>query len=112
MAQDQEEKIFADGFVFKRNEKAPDFVIGRMSIKVEEAIAFLKQHEENGWVNLGVKTARSGNFYVELDTFKPKSDDSAVDKYNAAKQAQPQEPQYSPLPQQGAGEEEEDDLPF
>jgi hypothetical protein len=101
MAQDQEEKIFADGFVFKRNEKAPDFVIGRMSIKVEEAIAFLKQHEENGWVNLGVKTARSGNYYVELDTFKPKSDDSAVDKYNKAKSAPTPEPA-----------EEEDDLPF
>ena len=80
MAQDQEEKIFADGFVFKRNEKAPDFVVGRMSIKVDDAIAFLKQHEENGWVNLGVKQARSGNHYVELDTFKPKSDDSAGKK--------------------------------
>jgi len=105
MAQDQEEKIFADGFVFKRNEKAPDFVIGRMSIKVEEAIAFLRQHEENGWVNLGVKTARSGNHYVELDTFKP-GNDSAVDKYEAKKT----EPKSSPLPPQA--EEEADDLPF
>ena len=101
MAQDQEEKIFADGFVFKRNEKAPDFVIGRMSIKVEEAIAFLKQHEENGWVNLGVKQARSSNYYVELDTFKP-NNDSAVDKYNAPKQA----------PQPVEEEEESEDLPF
>ena len=45
-----DEKIFADGFVFKRNEHAPDFVVGRISIKVEEAIAFLKQHQKNGWV--------------------------------------------------------------
>jgi hypothetical protein len=92
MAQDQEEKIFADGFVFKRNEKAPEFVIGRMSIKVEEAIAFLQSNESNGWVNLGVKQARSGNYYVELDTFKP-SNDSAVDKYDNKnkKTAPPQE---------------------
>jgi len=70
MAQDQE-KVFADGFVFKRNEKAPDFVVGRLSIKVDDATAFIKQHEKGGWVNLNVKTARTGNFYIELDTFDP-----------------------------------------
>ena len=36
-----DEKIFADGFSFKRNENAPDFVVGRLSIKVDEAIAFV-----------------------------------------------------------------------
>lgn len=102
----QEEKIFADGFLFKRNEKAPDFVVGRISIKVEEAIAFMKQHQKNGWVNLGVKTARSGNYYIDLDTFEAKDDsskkESAVDKYEAKAKAKQPEPQ----------EEEEDDLPF
>lgn len=100
MSQEQEEKIFAEGFVFKRNEKAPEFVIGRMSIKVDEAIAFLKKHEDNGWTNLGVKQARSGNYYVELDTFKP-NNDSAVEKYNA--------PKAAPAPPQV---EEDQDLPF
>jgi hypothetical protein len=99
MAQEQEEKIFADGFIFKRNEKAPEFVIGRISIKVEDAVAFLKQHQDNGWVNLGVKQARSGNYYIELDTFKP-GNDSAVDKYEAKKQPAPAE------------EEPVSDLPF
>jgi hypothetical protein len=69
----QDEKIFADGFSFKRNENAPDFVVGRLSLKVDEAIAFIKENEKNGWVNLNIKTARSGNHYVELDTFDPKS---------------------------------------
>jgi len=95
-----EEKIFADGFLFKRNEKAPDFVVGRMSIKVEEAIAFIKQHEKGGWINLGVKTARSGNYYIELDTFEAKGKESAVDKYEAKGKT------TEPL------EEEENDLPF
>lgn len=99
----QEEKIFADGFVFKRNEKAPDFVVGRLSIKVEEAIAFIKQHEKNGWVNLGVKTARSGNYYIELDTFEAKTQGSAVDNYE--KKAETKQ-------QPTAQEEEDDDLPF
>jgi len=101
----QEEKIFADGFLFKRNEKAPDFVVGRISIKVEEAIAFMKQHEKGGWVNLGVKTARSGNYYIDLDTFQANDSspkESAVEKYNAKGSAP------APTPQ----EEEDDDLPF
>jgi len=67
----QDEKIFADGFSFKRNEKAPDFVVGRMSIKADDAVAFIREHEKNGWVNLNIKTARSGNHYVELDTYEP-----------------------------------------
>lgn len=68
-----EEKIFADGFSFKRQENAPDFVIGRISVKVDEAIAFLRKHEKNGWVNLNAKYGRSGNPYMELDTYEPKS---------------------------------------
>lgn len=69
-----EEKIFADGFSFKRSENAPDFVVGRLSLKVDEAIAFIKKYEKKGWVNLNVKTARSGNIYVELDTYEPKTE--------------------------------------
>lgn len=103
MAQDQE-KIFADGFIFKRNPKAPQFVVGRVSMKVEEAIAFLKTHEKNGWVNVDIKEARSGNHYIELDTFIP-SNDSTVDNYNASKKSPPAE-----IPQI-AGDKDED-LPF
>ena len=111
----QEEKIFADGFLFKRNEKAPDFVVGRISIKVEEAIAFMKQHEKNGWVNLGVKTARSGNYYIERDTFEAKEKESAVDKYEAKAKPPPSVPKMNgDMANQfnEAQEEEDDDLPF
>ncbi len=66
------EKVFANGFSFKRREGAPDFVIGQQSIKVDEAIVFLKENQKNGWVNLNVNKARSGKLYVELDTFEPK----------------------------------------
>lgn len=68
-----EEKVFADGFLFKRNEKAPDFVVGSMSIKVEDAVAFMKANQKGGWCNLQIKQARSGKYYVELDTFEPKA---------------------------------------
>lgn len=68
----QKEKVFADGFRFERRDNAPEFVVGRMSIKVDEAITFLKSNEKRGWVNLNILTGRSGNPYVELDTFEPK----------------------------------------
>jgi len=74
----KDEKIFADGFSFKRSENAPEFVVGRLSLKVDEAIAFIKQYEKRGWINFNIKTARSGNAYVELDTYEPKSTQDAT----------------------------------
>ncbi|QDP48511.1 MAG: hypothetical protein Tp158DCM1228761_13 [Prokaryotic dsDNA virus sp.] len=75
-----EEKIFADGFSFKRNDNAPEFVVGKQSIKVDEAIAFLKANAKNGWVNLDIKQAKGGNYYCELDTWeaKPKAAPAAA----------------------------------
>jgi hypothetical protein len=81
----QEEKIFADGFSFKRSENAPDFVVGRLSLKVEDAIAFIREHDKRGWINLNIKTARSGNHYVELDTYEPKGDSKATESKPTSK---------------------------
>jgi hypothetical protein len=39
---------------------------------VDDAIAFMRKHEKNGWVALNAKYGRSGNPYMELDTFEPK----------------------------------------
>lgn len=67
----EQEKIFADGFVFKRpKSNAPDFVKGKLSIKVDDAIAFLQKHQNNGWVNIDLKNSKSNNLYLELDTWK------------------------------------------
>lgn len=65
------EKIFADGFNFKRRENAPEWVVGNISVKVEDAVKFLNKHSKNGWVNLNVNNAKSGKTYIELDTFEP-----------------------------------------
>ena len=96
---EQKEKVFADGFMFKRREDAPDFVIGRLSVKVDEAIAFLRNNEKNGWVNLDIKYGRSGNAYLELDTYEPKNKD--VEK---------SAPAVKPTPQ--VEEEDDEELPF
>lgn len=109
-----QEKIFADGFSFKRNENAPDFVVGKLTMKVEEAIAFLKTHQNNGWVSIEIKYGRTGNAYCELNTFQPKQG------------SQPKQNNYPKVAKQPMGnieanfmedaireiEEEEDELPF
>lgn len=99
MSDQNQERTFADGFIFKRRENAPEWVIGNLSIKVDEAIAFLKNNEKKGWVNLNIKKGRSGNPYMELDTFeaKPKGTSEAV-------------PPATPPPP--ADPEEDGDLPF
>lgn len=74
--------IFPKGMFIKRNQKAPDFVIGKISIKVDEFVEFMKQHESNGWVNFDCKKKKAdGSPYIELDTWKP----------DVQNQSQPQE---------------------
>lgn len=102
----QKEKIFADGFRFERRENAPEFVVGRLSLKVDEAITFMKLHQKNGWVNLNIMNGRSGNPYVELDTYEP------------TKRTEATAPAESPTPKQSTPKKEpspvdnSDELPF
>tara|TARA_R110000803_G_scaffold28825_1_gene66323 strand:- start:93 stop:353 length:261 start_codon:yes stop_codon:yes gene_type:complete len=79
----QDEKVFANGFSFKRRENAPEFVVGRLSLKVDDAMAFVKENMKDGWINLNVNQARSGNYYVELDTYVPKDEVTAPKKEEA-----------------------------
>lgn len=65
------EKIFAEGFSFSKRDEAPDFVIGRVAVKVADALAWLKSNESNGWVNMDIKKSKGGKYYMELDTWKP-----------------------------------------
>lgn len=67
----KKEVIFADGFILKRNENTPEWVIGNLSIKVEDAIAFLNKRSKNGWVNLDLKVSQEGKPYCQLDTWEP-----------------------------------------
>ena len=67
---EKQDKVFANGFIFKRNEKAPDFVIGNISIKSEDAIKFIQDHTKNGWVNLKINKSQGGKTYIELDTWE------------------------------------------
>jgi hypothetical protein len=90
---EKKDKVFADGIIFKRNDNAPAFAIGKLSFKVEEAISFLQSNQKKGWVNLNINQAQSGKYYIEVDTweatgakvesFKPASFNSELKEDNS-----------------------------
>lgn len=110
MSQNQQsETIFADGFIFKKKDNAPDFVVGQLSIAVEDAIQFMGQHEKNGWVNLDIKQSRAGKYYIELNQFVPKN--QQAEKSTQASSATQEAParRYS---KPEVDDNQDDDTPF
>ena len=69
---EKQEKQFAKGFIFKRNDNAPEWAVGKLSIKAQEAIQFINEKNNGGWVNLEIKKSKEGKFYIELDTYEAK----------------------------------------
>ena len=70
---EKQTKEFAKGFIFKRNDNAPEWAIGKLSIKAQEAIQFINEKNNGGWVNLEIKKSKEGKFYIELDTYEAKA---------------------------------------
>jgi hypothetical protein len=70
------DKKFINGIIFKKKENAPDFVIGSLSIKVEEAMASIQEHAKNGWVNLDIKKSQKGTYYVEVNEYQKDKQDN------------------------------------
>jgi hypothetical protein len=68
----KQEPIYANGFVGKRFENDPDFLVLRLSITKNDAIAFINKHANaDGWVNLEVKKGReAGKFNITLNTYQ------------------------------------------
>jgi hypothetical protein len=89
-----DEKIFIDGMICKRHERAPDFVTVNLSLKMKDLIAFAKEHHKEGWLNVQVKQSKGGKYYAELDQFEPKKQEGR-----------------EPEPAQG-GDPFNDDIPF
>lgn len=74
------DKIFAEGMNFQLpTPKTPDFVKGRMGVKVEQFYAWARDHkDERGWINLDVCVSRGGNTYIALNTYKKTADGDDV----------------------------------
>lgn len=72
---------FVDGLIVKApHERAPDFVKASISIKVEDLGKWLRAKykaslENDGWINIDVKEAKSGKWYASVSTYKPKAKD-------------------------------------
>jgi len=76
---------FIDGLRFwPPHEKAPDFVVGKLSIQPNALRAWLEQciPNDKGFVNAEIKKSREGKFYIALDEYQPQKitqDDSGPD---------------------------------
>lgn len=94
---------FVDGLIIKApHEKAPDFVKAAISIKRSELITWLSTRTDD-WINLDVKESKKGNWYAQVNDFKPSKQDVT------AQQNQPQSrPAASPAP----NNDFDDDIPF
>jgi len=74
MAQDKE---FVNGLSFKPpRDNAPEFVKGSGSINRQRMIEFLNSKQDE-WINFSVLVGRSGNWYAEVDNWKPDNSKAA-----------------------------------
>lgn len=68
-------RTFAGGMYYNLpHSKAPNWVRGKMSIKVEDAIKFLKENvNSEGYVNLDLTESKNGKGCAFLNTYKKQS---------------------------------------
>lgn len=91
---------FINGLIVKApNERAPEYVKAKLSIKREELIAWL-QGQSGEWINADIKVSQNGKWYAAVDTWKPEG------KQDSA----PRQQRQAPAP---AGDDPHgDDVPF
>jgi hypothetical protein len=66
---------FIDGLIVKApNEKAPDYVKAKLSIKRVDLIAWL-EGQNGDWINADVKVSQNGKWYAAVDDWKPNGQD-------------------------------------
>jgi hypothetical protein len=102
------EKTFAKGFIFKRRENAPEWAVGGLSVKIDEAIEFLQQHAKNGWVNLDINKSQKGTYFVALNDFVPSNQGQGSNPSPTATPTTSSTEVANPF----ADSQKEDDLPW
>lgn len=113
MAQD---KVFTDGLICKEHLWQDGGRTVKLSVKVDEFIAFLQANAKNGWVNINVNQSRDRTkLYGELDTWEPKPQGNGPAQSSPQQQQTPQQEQrnygqqYQPGPAPATGG---DDIPY
>ena len=62
---------FINGLIVKApNERAPEYIKARISIKREELIEWLQQ-QDGEWINADIKVSQNGKWYAAVDDWKP-----------------------------------------
>ncbi len=64
------DKIFIPGMSVRKNENAPEWVLGNVSIDIPAFKKFLDEQTTDR-LNVSLKRAKSGKCYAEVDTWKP-----------------------------------------
>jgi len=78
------DKIFVNGLISKDiPDTAPDYILGKHSIKVQDLINWLEANKHladaNGWINTITKRSQStGKRFIEVDTWQPKKQEPVV----------------------------------
>lgn len=70
------EKNFANGLYYNPpHDKAPNFVIGRLSIKREDFRVWVNEQkfDERGYLNLDILMGKSGKPYIAVNEYKKKA---------------------------------------
>ena len=72
------DKIFPDGIYFNLpSDKAPEWVKGKLTFKVDEAVKFLEANQNNaGLCNIDLLLSKTGKGYAALNQFEPKKPES------------------------------------
>ena len=53
------------------------FIFFKVSIRKKELIEYLEsQNSDDDWINVDIKRSRTGKFYGEVNTYKPREDNS------------------------------------
>lgn len=112
------DKKFIDGLLVKApRDGAPDYVVGKLSMKREALIGWLQQ-QDGEWINADINVAQNGNWYAQVDDWKPDRQ-----RGGAGPQQRPQSPaqQYDQVRDQRLRDHQrntpaddfaDDDLPF
>lgn len=99
---------FVPGLIVKqRSDNAPDYIIGKLSIKTKELGAWLAD-QPGEWVNVEMKISKSGKAYAAVDNWKP----SGAAPASPAQSAPPRATQ-APAKRQSSGfDDMDDEIPF
>jgi hypothetical protein len=88
------ENKFIDGLIVKApNERAPEYVKAKLSIKRVELAAWLLA-QTGDWINADVKVSQNGKWYAAVDDWKP-------DGASAANEGRGHRPNAAPQPARG-----------